>query len=112
MLDASPTDMLAGMRDRTVLLAGLEVGLRRVEIAGLSAGDLPQSRGYDAIRLTRKGRWRDSLAFHPQAVQCIRAYLDQAGHGNDREKPLFRPLWVNVKPHSPSRKAHPCENVR
>ena len=48
LLDAPPADTLAGARDRAILSVGLQVGLRRAEIAGLSVGDLHQNRGFDA----------------------------------------------------------------
>jgi integrase/recombinase XerD len=40
---------------------------------------------------------RDALAIHPQTAQRIRAYLLLAGHGDDLEGPLFRPLSRNRK---------------
>ena len=107
LLDAPSPDTLAGMRDRAILSVGLQVGLRRAEIAGLSVGDLHQNRGYDALRLTRKGGRRDALAIHPQAAHRIRAYLDQAGHGNDQAGSLFRPLRGNAKAHNPAGRMDP-----
>ena len=107
LLDAPSPDTLAGMRDRAILSVGLQVGLRRAEIAGLSVGDLHQNWGYDALRLTRKGGRRDALAIHPQAAQRIRAYLDMAGHGDDHAGPLFRPLRGNAKTHDPAGRLDP-----
>ncbi len=107
LLDAPSPDTLAGMRDRAILSVGLQVGLRRAEIAGLSVGDLHQNRGYDALRLTRKGGRRDALAIHPQAAQRVRAYLDLAGHGDDHAGPLFRPLRGNTKPHDAAGRLDP-----
>jgi len=66
---------------------------------GPKVGDLHQNRGYDALRLTRKGGRRDALAIHPQAAQRIRAYLERGGHGAEHDAPLFRPLRGNAKPH-------------
>ncbi len=107
LLDAPPADTLAGMRDRAILSVGLQVGLRRAEIAGLTVGDLHQNRGYDALRLTRKGGRRDALAIHPQTAQRIRAYLELAGHGDDLGGPLFRPLRGNAKAHDPAGRLDP-----
>ena len=101
LLDAPAEDTLAGLRDRAILSVGLQVGLRRAEIAALTVGDLHQNRGFDALRLTRKGGRRDALAIHPQAAQRIRAYLDRAGHSADHQGSLFRPLRGNAKPHDP-----------
>ena len=107
MLDAPPSNTLAGLRDRALLSVGLQVGLRRAEIAALTVGDLHQNRGFDALRLVRKGGRRDALAIHPQAAQRIRAYLEFAGHGADHDAPLFRPVRGNAKPHDPTGRMDP-----
>ena len=107
LLDAPAEDTLAGLRDRAILSVGLQVGLRRAEIAALTVGDLHQNRGFDALRLTRKGGRRDALAIHPQAAQRIRAYLDRAGHGADHGGSLFRPLRGNAKAYDPAGRLDP-----
>ena len=107
LLDAPALDTVAGLRDRAILSVGLQVGLRRAEIAGLTVGDLHQNRGYDALRLTRKGGRRDALAINPQAAARIRAYLEKAGHSDDQTGPLFRPLRGNAKAHDPAGRLDP-----
>ena len=107
LLDAPPADTLAGLRDRAILSVGLQVGLRRAEIAALKVGDLHQNRGFDALRLTRKGGRRDALAINPQAAARIRAYLAFGGHGAEHDRPLFRPLRGNGKPHNPAGRLDP-----
>jgi site-specific recombinase XerD len=107
LLDAPPVDTVAGLRDRAILSVGLQVGLRRAEIAALTVGDLHQNRGLDALRLTRKGGRRDSLAINPQTAARIRAYLEAAGHGADNGGPLFRPLRGNAKAHDPAGRMDP-----
>ncbi len=102
LLDAPVENTLIGSRDRAILSVGLQVGLRRAEIAGLKVGDLHQNRGFDALRLTRKGGRRDALAINPQTAQRIRTYLERGGHGTEHDGPLFRPLRGNAKPHDPS----------
>jgi integrase/recombinase XerD len=104
LLDAPPDDTLAGLRDRAILSVGLQVGFRRAEIAALNVGDLHQNRGFDALRVIRKGGRREALAINPQAAQRIRAYLEIAGHGNQMEGPLFRPVRGNKKPLDTSRR--------
>jgi integrase len=42
--------------------------LRRAEIASLTVGDLHQNRGYDSLRVIRKGGRRDALAINPQTA--------------------------------------------
>src|SRR6516162_2198494 len=54
VLDAPAEDTIAGLRDRAILSVGLQVGLRRAEIAALSVGDLHQNRGFDSLRIVRK----------------------------------------------------------
>lgn len=107
LLDAPPPDTIAGLRNRAILSVGLQVGLRRAEIAALLVGDLHQNRGFDALRVTRKGGRRDALAINPQAAGRIRAYLERAGHGEDHQGPLFRPLRGNAKPHDPAGRMDP-----
>ncbi len=107
LLDAPAADTVAGLRDRAILSVGLQVGLRRAEIAALTVGDLHQNRGLDALRLTRKGGRRDALAINPQTAARIRLYLDLAGHGDDHGGPLFRPLRGNAKAHNPAGRMDP-----
>jgi integrase/recombinase XerD len=97
MLDAAAEDTVAGLRDRAILSVGLQVGLRRAEIAALKVGDLHQNRGYDSLRVSRKGGRRDALAINPQTAARLRAYLEASGHGADIDGPLFRPLKHNGK---------------
>ena len=97
LLDTPADDTLAGLRDRAILSVGLQVGLRRAEIAGLTVGDLHQNRGFDSLRVIRKGGRRDALAINPQTTARLRAYLEAAGHAADMVGPLFRPLHHNGK---------------
>jgi integrase/recombinase XerD len=76
----------------------LQVGFRRAEIATLKVGDLQQNRGFDALRVIRKGGRCEALAINPQTAQRIRADLDNIGHGDQPDAPLFRPLRGNRKP--------------
>lgn len=107
LLDAPPADTLAGRRDRAILAVGLQAGFRRAELAALKVGDLHQNRGLDALRVTRKGGRRESLAINPQAAQRIRAYLEIAGHGDQPDAPLFRPLRGNAKALDPAARMDP-----
>jgi integrase/recombinase XerD len=97
LLNSPADDTVDGLRDRAILSVGLQVGLRRAEIAALSVGDLHQNRGYDSLRVARKGGRHEALAIHPQTAQRIRAYLEKAGHADDIDGPLFRPLRRNRK---------------
>jgi site-specific recombinase XerD len=107
LLDAPAEDTLEGLRDRAILSVGLQVGLRRAEIAALMVGDLHQNRGFDSLRVIRKGGRREALAINPQAVVRLRSYLERAGHGDDSDGPLFRPLHHNGKQRQMRRAMHP-----
>jgi integrase/recombinase XerD len=107
LLDLPTEDTVAGLRDRAILSVGLQVGLRRAEIAALKVGDLHQNRGYDSLRVQRKGGRRDALAINPQTAARIRAYLDSAGHAGDSDGPLFRPLKHNGKRRDERRRMDP-----
>ncbi|NLE59481.1 MAG: tyrosine-type recombinase/integrase, partial [Planctomycetes bacterium] len=95
LLDLPPETTLAGLRDRAILSVGLQVGLRRAEIAALRVGDLHVNRGFDSLRVVRKRAKKDALAINPQAAQRLRTYLVATGHAEDFDGPLFRPLRHN-----------------
>ena len=97
MLDAPVENTVEGLRDRALLSVGLQVGFRRAEIASLKVSDLHQNRGFDSLRVIRKGGRKEALAINPQTAQRIRAYLNLAGHATDLDGPLFRPLKHNGK---------------
>ena len=98
---------VAGLRDRAILSVGLQVGLRRAEIAALRVGDLHVNWGFDSLRVVHKGAKKDALAINPQTVQRIRAYLDAATHADDFDGPLFRPLRHNGRQRLPRRRLNP-----
>jgi site-specific recombinase XerC len=107
LLDLPNEDTVAGLRDRAILSVGLQVGLRRAEIAALKVGDLHQNRGYASLRVMRKGGRRDALAINPQTTVRLRAYLEKAGHMADVDGPLFRPLKHNGKRRDERRQMDP-----
>lgn len=107
LLDAPPADTLAGRRDRAILSVGLQAGLRRAEIARLRVGDLHQNRGFDSLRVVRKGARKDALAIHPQTAQRVREYLAAAGHAADFDGPIFRPLRHNGRSRASRRHVAP-----
>ncbi len=97
ILDAPSEQTVEGLRDRAILSIGLQAGLRRSEIASLSVSDLHENRGFDALRVLRKGGRKDALAINPQTAQRIKSYLLVSGHAEDMSGPLFRPLKHNGK---------------
>lgn len=109
ILDTPPEKTVHGLRDRAILSMGLQVGLRRAEIASLKVGDFHMSRGYDSLKVVRKGGKKGSLAIHPQTAQRIQDYLEKAEHSEDLDGPLFRPVRGNQKAQEPFRHLHPDE---
>ncbi len=99
ILDLPDEDTSEGLRDRAILSVGLQVGLRRAEIAALTVGYLHQNRGFDSLHVIRKGGRRDALAINPQTAARLRFYI---GHGADMDGPLFRPLRHNGKQNHPA----------
>lgn len=95
ILDAPSPTSVEGLRDRAILSIGLQAGLRRAEISTLKVSDFHQNRGFDALRVIRKGNRKDALAINPQTAQRIKAYVEAAGHGEDLEGALVRPLHHN-----------------
>jgi len=96
-----------GLRDRAMLSVGLQVGFRRSESASLKVGDLHVNRGFDSLRVVRKGGKKGSLAINPQTAQRIKDYLTVAGHGEDLDGPLFRPVRGNREGQDGRRHLHP-----
>lgn len=107
VLDAPREDKVLGLRDRAILSVGLQVGFRRSEIAGLKVGDLHVNRGFDSLRVVRKGGKKGSLAINPQTAQRIKDYMAVAGHGEDLEGPLFLPVRGNREGQDARRHLHP-----
>src|SRR5712692_4632048 len=107
VLDRPDPDTVIGLRDRAILSVGLQVGFRRSEIASLKVGDLHVNRGFDSLRVVRKGGKKGSLAINPQTAQRIKDYLAVAGHGEDLEGPLFRPVRGNREGQDGRRHLHP-----
>jgi integrase/recombinase XerD len=109
ILDAPPEESVHGLRDRAILSVGLQVGLRRAEIASLKVGDFHMNRGYDSLKVVRKGGKKGSLAIHPQTAERIRRYMEEAEHGEDLDGPLFRPVRGNQRATDGRRHLHPDE---
>lgn len=97
LLDAPSAETLLGLRDRAILSVLLQAGPRRAEVAKMKVKDFHTNKGYLSLRYIRKGGKPHSVTLHPQTAQRIQEYLAKAGHGDDREGPLFRPVRSNWK---------------
>lgn len=91
------TAHVRALRDRAILAIGLQVGPRRAEIARLAVKDFHQNQGYWSLHFIRKGGEDLSVSVNPAVTHRIHEYLRAAGHAEDHEGPLFRPLRGNRK---------------
>jgi integrase/recombinase XerD len=95
LLEAPPADTLKGLRDRAILATLLYHGIRREELCRLRVKDLHSREGVIHFRVMGK---RDKIRFLPvnaAALRTIEDYLARAGHRNDLDGPLFRPVRNN-----------------
>lgn len=97
ILDAPDNTIIQGLRDRAILGVGFYVGCRRSEIAGLTVASLHTTAGHDALRYTLKGGTEHVVVINPVAAKRIADYLAVAGHADDKEGPLFRPVRNNSR---------------
>ena len=97
LLAAPDTSTLQGLRDRAILATLLYHGLRRAELCALHLGDLQDRRGVRHLRVLGKGSKVRYVPLHPAAAGDIAAYLEAAGHGDDKAAPLFQPVSNNAR---------------
>jgi len=91
-LEAPPENTLKGKRDRAILATFLHHGLRCEELCSLRVRDLQSRQGVPHLRIFGKGAKVRYVPAHPLALERIHDYLQAAGHGEDADGPLFRPL--------------------
>lgn len=92
LLDAPVVTTLQGLRDRAILSVFLFHGIRRAEGASLKVGSLADRRGVPHFTVYGKGSKIRYLPAHPVAVAAVKEYLEAAGHGPEKDRPLFRPI--------------------
>jgi len=95
LLDKPDADTVKGKRDRAILATLLYHGIRREELCTLRVKDLENRQGVAYLRIFGKGSKIRFLPAHPVAQRLIQEYLDHAGHGEDADDPLFRPVRNN-----------------
>lgn len=96
LLAAPLPNTLKGKRDRAILAAFLYQMLRREELCNLQVGDLHERRGTPYLRIHGKGGRVRNIVAHPVVVERIHEYLEDAGHGEEKKKAMFRPVRNNV----------------
>ena len=93
LLEAPDTSKLKGVRDRAILSVFLFHALRREELTKLRVKDFNLMRsGVPHIRVQGKGGKTRYLPTNPAAQMHVAAYLERAGHIDDKDGPLFRPV--------------------
>lgn len=95
LLEAPPQDSLKGIRDRAILATLLYHGLRREELSKLRVRDLAEREGVLHLMVEGKGEKIRFLVLAARAERLIKAYLAAAGHRQDLNGPLFRPVKNN-----------------
>jgi site-specific recombinase XerD len=101
LLETPNPKTLKGKRDRAILSALLYHGIRREELAKLKVKDYNQMRrGVAHLRIKGKGGKLRFIPTHPGTLTLIEEYLEAAGHGQDPDMPLFRPVKNNVHGHT------------
>jgi integrase/recombinase XerD len=93
LLDAPRKDTLKGLRDRAILSVLLFHALRREELTKLQVKDFNLMRsGVAHLRVQGKGGKTRYVPTHPATLGHITEYLAKAGHLEDLDGPLFRPI--------------------
>ena len=93
LLDAPRKDTLKGLRDRAILSVLLFHALRREELTKLKVKDFNLMRtGVAHLRIQGKGGKTRYVPTHPATLGHITEYLVKAGHGEDLDGSLFRPI--------------------
>ena len=92
ILEAPCADTLKGLRDRAILSTLLFHGLRRSELCNLKVGDMQSRRGVMHFCVLGKGGKIRYVPVHPHSSQGISEYLERAGHSEDLNGGLFRPV--------------------
>lgn len=92
LLDAPSPDTLKGRRDRAILSTFLYHGLRREELCSLNVKDIHLRRGVPHLRIHGKGGKLRYVPTHSQTLERINDYLNAAGHKDDLDGALFRPV--------------------
>lgn len=80
------------LRDKAMLSTLLFHALRREELCLLKVGDIEERRGVKHLKVSGKGGKTRYLPLNPGSATLIYDYLAFAGHGQDRQLPLFRRL--------------------
>jgi len=93
LLAAPAEDRIKDKRDRAILSTLLFHALRREELCKLKVKDFRHARrGVLHLNVSGKGDKTRYLPLHPGTNALIHDYLEAAGHGEDENGALFRPI--------------------
>jgi integrase/recombinase XerD len=96
LLAAPVEDRIKDKRDRAILSTLLFHALRREELCKLKVKDFRHARrGVLHLNVSGKGDKTRYLPLHPGTNALIHDYLEAAGHGEDENGALFRPIKNN-----------------
>jgi integrase/recombinase XerD len=96
LLAAPDKETLKSKRDRAILSTLLFHGLRRDELCKLKVKDSRNMRrGVPYLMVSGKGDKIRYVELHPATNAVIHDYLEAAGHGEDEDGALFRPIKNN-----------------
>ena len=96
LLSAPQGDSLKAKRDRAILATLAYHGMRREELCKLKVRDLQRRDGVLQFRIEGKGEKIRYVPVGMKALRLITEYLEAAGHKEDLEGPLFRPVQNRV----------------
>ena len=91
LLEAIPTEALQGIRDLALMSVFFITGCRVSAIVGACVGHLETDGVEHYLHVTEK-RNKKRRKILLDAARPLRAYLERAGIGEDKEGPLFRPM--------------------
>jgi integrase/recombinase XerD len=96
LLTAPGEESIKEKRDRAILSTLLYHALRREELCKLKVKDFRNMRrGVPHLVVSGKGEKTRYLPLHPGTNALIHDFLEAAGHGEDEQGPLFRPIRNN-----------------
>ena len=96
LLNAPAKDTLKGLRDRAILATLFFHGLRRQELCDLKVKHLQSRQSVMYFEVHGKGGKIRYVEINLAALRMIQTYLDAAGHDEDKNGALFRPIKNNV----------------
>lgn len=96
LLTAPQGESLKAKRDRAILATLLYHGLRREELCKLTVKDLQRRDGVLQFRVAGKGEKVRYVPVGLRAQRLIQEYLQAAGHQEELDGPLFRPVRNRV----------------